>query len=94
MASAARTTSPVVAGRLIAVALAALGLVCACAGQPQWHAAKAATRDVPAIRRPGRPVGRALATMRRHGNVRDTAVLVGGGGSRPDRAGLASDHPA
>jgi dienelactone hydrolase len=45
----------VVAGRLIVVALAALGLVCACAGQPQRHAAKAATRGVPAMPPAGTP---------------------------------------
>jgi len=57
VASAARTTSPVAAGHLIAVALAALGLVCACAGQPQRHAARAATLDVPTRPPAGAPGG-------------------------------------
>lgn len=61
MASAARTTRPVVAGHLIAVALATLGLVCACAGQPQRHAARAATRDVPTLRPARTPGGTAAA---------------------------------
>ena len=47
MASAARNTSPVAAGRLIAAAVAVLALLCACTGQPPRPTARAAGRDAP-----------------------------------------------
>lgn len=64
MASAARSARPVAAGRLIALALAALALVSACMGQPQRHAARPARRDIPTRPPAGVPGGKAgLGTL-------------------------------